>query len=280
MSKLTCILHQCTTPLPHVLITCIVHTTAVYTFPVSCLHYLYATTVYTTPCPVSINWLLIYQSLTGNQHQKRPYSAKTGESARKECYGATVWELHCLRTALCESIRYQAKSEQNVRQDPIPRVRHGEAALCTPVCPVSLHYMYTPSMYTYVEYLEYLYTTPVYASPVQSLDYLYTTPVYTSSHVSKVHVHVTPVPCLDYLYSAAVYPSPVWISLYHTSVHLPSPLSRLSVQGCTPLPTLPRVSVTSVLMEVSHTKVLAKLLDCKIAPNCVGTCMAKTLQGK
>ncbi len=40
--------------------------------------------------------------------------------------------MHCLRTALCESIRYQAKSEQNVRQDLIPRVRHGEAALCTP----------------------------------------------------------------------------------------------------------------------------------------------------
>ncbi len=37
-----------------------------------------------------------------------------------------------LRTALCESIRYQAKSEQNVRQDLIPWVRHGEAALCSP----------------------------------------------------------------------------------------------------------------------------------------------------
>ncbi len=46
--------------------------------------------------------------------------------------GSTVWEQHCLRTALCESIRYQAKSEQNVRQDLIPRVRHGEAALWTP----------------------------------------------------------------------------------------------------------------------------------------------------
>ncbi len=34
-------------------------------------------------------------------------------------------------TVLCESIRYQAKSEQNVLQDLIPRVRHGEAALCT-----------------------------------------------------------------------------------------------------------------------------------------------------
>ncbi len=32
-----------------------------------------------------------------------------------------------LGTALCESIRYQAKSEQNVRQDLTPRVRHGEA---------------------------------------------------------------------------------------------------------------------------------------------------------
>ncbi len=39
---------------------------------------------------------------------------------------------YSLRSALCESIRYQAKSEQNVRQDLIPRVRHGEAALCTP----------------------------------------------------------------------------------------------------------------------------------------------------
>ncbi len=44
----------------------------------------------------------------------------------KKCYASTVWELHCLKTAMCESIRYQAKSEQNVRQDLIPRVRHGE----------------------------------------------------------------------------------------------------------------------------------------------------------
>ncbi len=37
---------------------------------------------------------------------------------------------YSLRTALCESIRYQTcKSEQNVRQDLIPRLRHGEAAL-------------------------------------------------------------------------------------------------------------------------------------------------------
>ena len=52
--------------------------------------------------------------------------------------GSTVWELHCLRTALCESIPYQAKSEQNVRQDLIPRVRHGEAALYTPGCAVDM----------------------------------------------------------------------------------------------------------------------------------------------
>ena len=44
----------------------------------------------------------------------------------KKCYGSTVWELNCLRAALCESIRYQAKTEQNVRQNLIPRVRHGE----------------------------------------------------------------------------------------------------------------------------------------------------------
>ncbi len=42
-----------------------------------------------------------------------------------------LW-FYSLRTALCESIRYQAKSEQNVRQDLIPRMRHEEAALCTP----------------------------------------------------------------------------------------------------------------------------------------------------
>ena len=31
-----------------------------------------------------------------------------------------------------EYIRYQVKFEQIVRQDLIPRVRHGDAALCTP----------------------------------------------------------------------------------------------------------------------------------------------------
>ncbi len=42
-----------------------------------------------------------------------------------------LW-FYSLRSTLCESIRYQAKSEQNFRQDLIPRVRHGEAALMHP----------------------------------------------------------------------------------------------------------------------------------------------------
>ncbi len=39
---------------------------------------------------------------------------------------------YSLWTALCENICYQAKCEQIVPQDLIPRMRHGEAALCTP----------------------------------------------------------------------------------------------------------------------------------------------------
>ncbi len=86
-----------------------------------------------------IDWL--YQSFTAYQHQKGHTVPKqvmmiSQSNRKKKCYIFTVWELHCLRTALCESIRYQAKSEQNVQQDMIPRVRHGEAALCTPRVPV------------------------------------------------------------------------------------------------------------------------------------------------
>ncbi len=45
-----------------------------------------------------------------------------------ECYQSLTAHQHpCVR-----AIRYQAKSEQNVRQDLIPRVRHGEAALMHP----------------------------------------------------------------------------------------------------------------------------------------------------
>ncbi len=63
----------------------------------------------------------------GTSTPKGSYRAKTGDN---DC---NVNSSHySLRTALCESIRYQAKSEQNVRQDLIPRVGHGEAALSTP----------------------------------------------------------------------------------------------------------------------------------------------------
>ncbi len=55
---------------------------------------------------------------------KGSYSAKTGDN---DCNVNS--SRYSLSTALCESIRFQAKSEQNVRQDLIPRVRHGEAAV-------------------------------------------------------------------------------------------------------------------------------------------------------
>ncbi len=55
---------------------------------------------------------------------KGSYSANTGDD---DCNVNS--SLHSLRTALCESIRYQAKSQQNFRQDLTTRVRHGEAAL-------------------------------------------------------------------------------------------------------------------------------------------------------
>ncbi len=63
----------------------------------------------------------------GTSTPKGSPRAKTGDN---DC---NVNSSHySLSTALCDSIRYQAKSEQNVRQDLIPRVGHGEAALSTP----------------------------------------------------------------------------------------------------------------------------------------------------
>ncbi len=63
-------------------------------------------------------WVL--SKFNGTSTPKGSYRAKTGDNG---------WNVnsnhHSLSTALCESIRYQAKSEQNVRQDLIPRVRHG-----------------------------------------------------------------------------------------------------------------------------------------------------------
>ncbi len=69
-----------------------------------------------------------YQKFNGTSTPKGSYRAKTGDN---DC---NVNSSHySLSTALCESIRYQAKAEQNVRQDLIPRVGHGEAALSTPL---------------------------------------------------------------------------------------------------------------------------------------------------
>ncbi len=81
-----------------------------------------------------------YQSLTAHQPPKGLYRAKTGDN---DC---NVNSSHySIRTALCESICYQAKSEQNVRHDPIPRVRHGEAALCTPIYLLKFSFIYSHS---------------------------------------------------------------------------------------------------------------------------------------
>ncbi len=74
-----------------------------------------------------IDWL--YQSFTAHQHQKGHTVPKQvnpldddddiTESTRKTM--SWLYSLRtALRTALCESIRYQAKSEQNARHDLIP----------------------------------------------------------------------------------------------------------------------------------------------------------------
>ncbi len=67
-------------------------------------------------------WVL--SKFNGTSTSKGSCRAKTGDND----YNVNS-SRYSPSTALCESIRYQAKSEQNVRQDPIPRVRHGEAAL-------------------------------------------------------------------------------------------------------------------------------------------------------
>ncbi len=70
-------------------------------------------------------WLMMMISqFNSTSTPKGSYSVKTGVNC--------PMSLNSLRTALCESIHYQAKSEQNLRQDLIPRVRHGEAALVHP----------------------------------------------------------------------------------------------------------------------------------------------------
>ncbi len=84
--------------------------------------------------------MVVVSQFNGTSTPKGSYRAKTGDN---DCNVNS--SNYSLSTTLCESIRYQAKSEQNIRQDVIPRVRHGEAALCTPELtdkgrPKSLHH--------------------------------------------------------------------------------------------------------------------------------------------
>ncbi len=67
--------------------------------------------------------VVVVSQFNGTSTPKGSYSAKTGDDCNVNS------SHYSLRTTLCEIIRYQAKSEQNVRQDLIPRVRHVEAAL-------------------------------------------------------------------------------------------------------------------------------------------------------
>ena len=70
----------------------------------------------------------VIKSLTAHQNQKGHTVPKEGDND-----GNVNSSHYSLSTTLCESIRYQAKSEQNVRQDLIPRVGHGEAGKCVNV---------------------------------------------------------------------------------------------------------------------------------------------------
>ncbi len=70
-------------------------------------------------------WVL--SKFNGTSTPKGSYRAETSDNdsnVNSSRYG--------LRTALCESIRYQAKSEQNVRQDLIPRGAMWRLLSCTP----------------------------------------------------------------------------------------------------------------------------------------------------
>ena len=97
--------------------------TQVQTAPANC----YLIPVFETRSAGRCVCVCVLSKFNGTSTRKGSYHAKTGDN---DC---NVNSSHySLSTALCESIRYQTKSEQNVRQDPIPRVHHGEAALCTP----------------------------------------------------------------------------------------------------------------------------------------------------
>ncbi len=80
--------------------------------------------------------VVVVSQFNGTSTPKGSYSAKTGDN---DCNVNS--SRYSLRTALCESIRYQAKSEQNVRQDLIPWERHVEADLMNPCRGKYLVYM-------------------------------------------------------------------------------------------------------------------------------------------
>ncbi len=88
----------------------------------------------------------------GTSAPKGSYRAKTGDN---DCNVNS--SRYSLSTALCESICSQVKSEQNVRQDLIPRVRHVEAALYTPL--QGMGHLSTASIcwncFTYQEWASY-----------------------------------------------------------------------------------------------------------------------------
>ena len=83
-----------------------------------------------------IDWLII-SKFNGTSTPKGSHSAKTCQSTRKKCHGSTVWELHCLRTALCESIRHTignlsihyGKSQYTLWGDH--SIRYGEISVYT-----------------------------------------------------------------------------------------------------------------------------------------------------
>ncbi len=77
--------------------------------------------------------VMIISHFNGTSTPKGSYHVKTGDN---DCNVNS--SRYSLRTTLCETICYQGKSEQNVRQDLIPRLRHGEAALMHPPPPDSL----------------------------------------------------------------------------------------------------------------------------------------------
>ncbi len=71
--------------------------------------------------------MVVVSQFNGTSTPKGSYSAKPGDN---DCNVNS--SRYSLSTALCESIRYQAKSELNVRQDLTPRERHVEATLMNP----------------------------------------------------------------------------------------------------------------------------------------------------